>query len=954
MLGLAAASGAASVMYQIVWMRRLALVFGSTALATSATLVTLLGGLAIGGWIWGRVADRRPQSTLIVFAAVQIATGFYGFASLWIFRGVQALYLAAYPLLSGRAVAGHASLFAGAQLLLNALAVLVPAVLMGGSLPLLGPSLGPLLGPLLGRRVVFDSSGTVDGVGSVYGWSTLGAAAGTAATTYRLLPAIGLASTIALAAALSILAGAAAFAVHLYERARAVPLNAAVWQPPNVTDDFAGRGIAGREIAERGIEFLLLSALVVSAFAATTFAIGWARLLAMVLGSSVYAYSTLGVVVLAGQGIGSVLYGRSQRTVDGHRRRFALLEFVIAFSTALSLIVAPRLPVLFLRFFPLFRDAFGLRIAAHFVAAALVALVPSLLSGATFPAVVGSLGGAADRVGWTIGSAYAANTIGTVVGACLAGFVLMPAVGLHVTFIVAVLSTVGVGLAVWWRARSKGRAQGLSTVAALVPAVAALLIVIATLPAWPREVFAAGIGFFAPRYEDEALGNIASGMQLLYYRDGASATISVDETGQTLFFRSNGKTEASTDPVDMANQLLLGHLPMLLHSGPRDVFVFGLGTGMNLAAVARYPVQQIDVVEPEPAVVQAARFFDSYTRQVLNDRRVHLIVGEGGDGRDTLLGMRKQYDVVISDLSDIWADIWAGIGAAGGGSVATLEFYRTVGARLKPGGIFAQRIDTHALVPEDFDLLAATFHAVFPHMQVWTSTPGNIILLGSRDSLTWDYGRLAQHFTETQGVAADLESAGIWHPFALFGAQILGETESDALARDIGELHTDDRPVLEFRTPRSLYVETTPMIVHALDYYRRPDPPAIAGFDPEHDLDADGTYLLGFAYASVGWPELAITYMKRSTTMAPNRAVFLVGLGNQYRAAGRIQDADAAFERALRLDLNNLEALLSLGEIRFDEGQLEWTRVLADRALQLAPQDARVHALIGKLLNAER
>ena len=118
----------------------------------------------------------------------------------------------------------------------------------------------------------------------------------------------------------------------------------------------------------------------------------------MVLGSSVYAYATLVVVVLAGQGIGSVLYGRSQRTVDGHRRRFALLELVIAFSAALSLIVVPRLPVLFLRFFPVFRDAFGRRIAAHFVAAALVALVPSLLSGATFPAVVGSLGGAAN--GW--------------------------------------------------------------------------------------------------------------------------------------------------------------------------------------------------------------------------------------------------------------------------------------------------------------------------------------------------------------------------------------------------------------------------------------------------------------------------------------------------------------------------------------------------------------------------
>ena len=103
-----------------------------------------------------------------------------------------------------------------------------------------------------------------------------GAAAGAAATTYRLLPAIGLASTIALAAALSIVAGAAAFAVYLYERKRAVPLNAAVWRTSNVTDDFAGREIAHREIADRGIAFLLLSALAVSAFAATTFAIGWA------------------------------------------------------------------------------------------------------------------------------------------------------------------------------------------------------------------------------------------------------------------------------------------------------------------------------------------------------------------------------------------------------------------------------------------------------------------------------------------------------------------------------------------------------------------------------------------------------------------------------------------------------------------------------------------------------
>lgn len=927
--GMAAAFGAASLIYQEVGTRYLALIFGNTTLSTSAALVAFLGGVAIGSWTCGRVADWRPQFTLVVFAALQIATGFYGFASLRIFGGVQSLYVAAYP-----SLADHAFLFASLHLLLSAVAILLPAMLMGGCLP------------LLGRWTTSDDARIANSAGAVYGWTMLGAAAGVAVATYRWLPALGLSSTITVAAVVNVVLGALAFGMAIVARKR-TESPAAPLSPESLKNAGASKLSAATDVVpDPGIGSLVLIGFAVSSFATITVEIGWARLLAMIMGSSVYAYSTLVVVVLAGQGIGSILYGHKQRDAEGHGRRFALLEFVIAFSAAISLIVLPRIPVLFLRFFPLFRDEFGRRIAVQFIAAALVALLPSLLFGATFPAVVGSLGNAEDRSGRMIGAAFAANAIGVIAGACLTVSVLMPTVGVHVTMVIAVLMTLCAGFAVWWDLREPGRAghvPGFPDLPTLAPAAAALLIVLGTLPAWPREVFAAGIGFFAPRYEDQAIGDVTGEMHLLYYRDGASATISVDEAGQTLFYRSNGKTEASTDPVDMPNQLLLGHLPMLLHPAPRDVFLFGLGTGMTVAAVARYPVQQIDIVEPEPAVVPAARFFDSYTGKVLDDPRVHLIFG---DGRNRLRGMPKQYDVVISDISDIWV--------TGAGSSATIEYYRAVAQRLRPGGIFAQQIDTHALVPDDLELLTATFHAVFPHMQVWTSSPSNLILLGSRDSVAWDYTRLAQHFAKTKGVAEDLRSAGIWQPYALFGAHILGESESNALARDTGALQTDDRPTLEFRTPRFLYAEATAMIADALNYYARPEPPEITGFDPDHDLDADGTYLLGFAYGSLGRSDQAITYMKRSTTMAPNRAMFFVGLGNEYRAAGLVQDADTALERAVKLDLNNLEALVSLGEIRFDEGQLEWTRVLADRALRLAPQDARVHALIGKLMDAER
>ena len=204
---LAAASGAASLAYQIVWMRRLALVFGNTTLATSTVLAAFLGGLAIGAWIWGLLADSRPQSTLGFFAIIEIATGLYGFASLPIFRVVQAMYLAVYPPL-----ANHSGLFTGVQFILSALAILPPTILMGASLP------------LLARFNISKTSGMAGTAGAIYGWNTLGAACGAAAATYSLLPGLGLSSTIALAATVNVLVGVAA--IYMRSRKWAAPAGA--------------------------------------------------------------------------------------------------------------------------------------------------------------------------------------------------------------------------------------------------------------------------------------------------------------------------------------------------------------------------------------------------------------------------------------------------------------------------------------------------------------------------------------------------------------------------------------------------------------------------------------------------------------------------------------------------------------------------------------------------------
>ena len=908
---LAVASGAASLVYQVAWMRRLVLVFGSTTLATSTVLAAFLGGLAVGAWLWGRVADRRPRAALGVYGLVEAGIGLYALASPLIFRAAEAIYLGLYPVVAGRPGA-----FVGVQFLLSVLVILVPAALMGGTLPLL-------------VRHVATGGAMIRGVGVLYGWNTAGAAAGAALATYGLLPAVGLSGAVRAAAAVNLLIGAAALLLDSrHRRARGEEGGA-----PAVAVKDAARAPASEGDPDGAAVVIVLQGFALSGLAAIVYEVAWARLLAMIMGSSVYAFGTLVVVVLAGLAIGSGIYGRLRIASRGHLAAFAVLETCIAATAAASLLVVPHLPFVYQRLLPIFKDSFAWWVAVQIGLTGLLAFVPSVLLGATFPAVVGSLGGALARVGRTIGVAYGANTVGTVAGAYLAGFVLIPAVGLRATVVIGVLANLLAGLSALavigrsWRLR----------VPAVLPAAAALLIIVA-LPSWPREVFAAGTGFYASWYGSvEELRKAVAEMRLLYYRDGINTTISVNRVGDFRVYRSNGKTDASTYPTDMANQLLLGYVPMLLHPAPRDVFVLGLGTGVTAAAVARFPVRRIDIGELEPAALEAARYFEAQNRAVLDDPRVRTLIG---DGRNRLLAARDQYDVVISDPSDVWV--------AGMATLFTREFYETVRARLRPGGLMVQWVHTHTLAPPEFALLLATFRSVFPRMSLWSPGVGDLIVMGSVDPVGWEYARLSTRFAQTPGVHEDLQSVGIWHPVALFAAFVAGEEALAAYTASVRRPHRDDRPVLEFVTPRFLYVDTTAGINDALQTLRSTPMPPLAGFDPSRDMDPDATYLLGFAYASLGRPALGIPYMERSIQMAPGRGAFHVGLANQYRDAGRRREAAAAYQRAIAVDPGQVEARVALGELRLEDGQVREALDLATAVLRIDPAHERAKTLAAR------
>jgi spermidine synthase len=937
-------SGATGLVYEIAWMRRLTHVFGSTTLAVSTVLAAFMGGLALGSFLFGHRADRRPDQGLRLYGYFEIGIGLFAVAVPLFFRGIEAVYLALAP-----AFEKLPALFLIVQLLLAILVLGPPTILMGGTLPLLSRF-------LVRRR---EEIGGL--VGALYAANTIGAAAGAYAATYFLLPGIGVWRSEIVAAVVNVAIGVAALAMQKTWTATAAPEGVSPDQAPEPTPEERdleeippeekrrGRARRARRMAERAAAATvvptpsaaaevssigpLLAGIALSGFAAMVYEVAWSRILAMILGSSVYAFGMMLLVFLVGLSLGSALFTRLARRVGAVPLFLGVLASN-AVAGLVSMALIPSLPGLFLRLFPAVQGSFVLLQLLQFFVASVLLLPPALFFGMAFPAAIAATTASEGGVGRGVGRVNAANTAGTVLGAFLGGFVLIPRLGLRATLMTALTASAVATLVVLW----KGTAgvQGWRRPASLAAGV--LLVVLALTPAWPREVLASGAGFFAKQYESpQQFFDGVRQMKLLFYKDGINTTLSVDEIDGHRYYRSNGKTDASTVPSDLAVQVLLGQLPMLLHPDPKEVFDLGLGTGASAAAIARYPgVEQIDIVDIEPAGQMAVRFFDSVNRNILAEPRVRYTPT---DGRNFLLARKKKYDVIICDPSDVWV--------AGVANLFTREYYELAKSRLKPGGVFVQWWHTHALHPDEMKLIVATLHRVFPHASYWRPNFGDVIMVGTVDPLPWDYARIQQRWN-VPGVAEDMRMIGLWHPLSLFAAFVLEGDDLDRLVAGVTEDHHDDRPVVEYRAPKFLYVDTASANDAMITGNQtRPFPASLINLDPSRDLDARALYLLGFGYASLNRFALAIPRMEEAVALEPGNAKFWIGLGNQY--AGQAQPARAieAYRRALAADPADVEAAAALVQALRGQGDEPAAQEALRQALEKNPGSPELRQLAG-------
>ena len=762
------ASGAAGLLYEVVWSKQLGYLLGSSLRSAAIVVAAFLAGLALGArWLGGPLA--RGDAPGRRYALLEAAVAVVGFAVLPVLRSLDPLVGQLY-----RGLGGESWVFAFARAGLLFLILLAPAALMGATLP------------VLVARCERDAVGA--GLAWLYALNTLGAVAGSLLGGFLLLPGLGLAQTTLVAAGLNLFAAlwaAIASGEEVRTAGRGAPLGAAPGMAP-------GQPLLLPQRTRRGLMWMFAG----SGFGALALQIGWLRLYGLVLGSSVYSFSAVLGVYLCGIALGSALIGRwlsGARGIQG----FALLQLALAVCVALGTHLYDGLPGAMLDLGRRMGTAWAALMVAQLGLVVPVVLPPCVALGALFPLTTRLL--QTDAGGPATARAYAVNTLGTIAGSLLTGFVLLPAIGVQGVIVGAATLSALLGLlTLLLPAPERPPRPALVTAGTLA---AVFLVAAVSAPHWDPVLMSLGTyrPFHAANLFQSWLGagaigdpthRVAAEQRALYYREGinASVLVSTDLDGRRRWLRVGGKIDASSG--DMVTQTMLGLIPGAIARPGARTLVVGQGSGYTLTAVLAAGAGPTDLVELEPAVIEASRLFHDAGEDPLDDRRVRVYLE---DARARLAHGEGRYGLIVSEPTNPWV--------AGVNNLFTEDFYRLVKRRLEPDGVFGQWLQLYELSPATFHAMLGAFLRVFPDAQVfclWSRSDVILVAAPPKAEASWDrlQGPLAERELRRAGLAAPEDVAAFYvGPASAWVGRVAG-----------AERNTDDRPFVEYRAPRDLVV----------------------------------------------------------------------------------------------------------------------------------------------------
>jgi spermidine synthase len=895
-----AVTGCAGLIYEVVWFKHLGTIFGVTTLATSTVLAVFMGGLAIGAAIAARVGDRWARP-FMAYGAFEITLGlFAGFVPVLLPLANRA-FLFFYDAINPSLLV--LSLLRAA---VSALVLLPPAALMGATLPVLCRAFARA-----GERAGSD-------VGFLYTINTLGAVAGAALGGFVLVPELGLAAASRIAVALNLCVGIPAF---LLGRRLRVPI-------PDLAPT------APREWARPA----LLAVAALSGLTSLAYQVFWTRALLLSLGNTVYAFTVILVTVLIGITVGSAVatfvLARGWRPALVLAASQAGAALIIIGLTALF----DDLPAQFLSLSARWGNSWRGFLAVTFTLSGLALFPATLLLGMGLPLTIGVAVRGRSDLARGVGSLYSVNTWAAIVGSLLAGFLLIPLLGIR-DGILATAALNALAAAVALRldgglGRSR-RLGGAILVAVLFLGAASLV------PRWDRVALTSGVftsGIARSSAHDRAEG------RLVFYREGIAATVSVKRRGRDLKLQVDGRTEA-TSTGDLKTNTLLGGLPLILHPDPKDALVIGLGSGITLAATARHPLEAIDCVELSAGVVEAAKLFAEDNDRAYADPRVDL---RAADGRNHLLLTRKSYDVIISQPSNMWA--------AGVGNLFTREFFELCRDHLREDGILCQWIQGYSVSKESLRSVLKTIADVFPTVDVWIAEWSDILLIASRRTEPYSLARIESCFADPR-IGDGLRRAGIPDAATLLSHYMLDGAAVRLFASG-APTHTDDNRLVEFGEPRSLAEgraaqQAGDLLAWQTDVRERLDSTTFAGMSRaqsderlngaiearRHEVTARALESAGQGAAAVAEFRAALAANPRDTAIRRNLALLHVRMGVRFAELEDYAAAGLNFVEAIRADSTCAEGFANLGLVDWIAGRHEEAIRATETAAELDPEN---------------
>ncbi|OVE74152.1 hypothetical protein BVX94_01385 [bacterium B17] len=860
-------SGFCGLAYEVLALRIFRVIIGNASSAVTAVLCAYMSGLAIGSLSGGWVSERRGD-LLRVYSFLLFGT---------------ALYFAAFPFLAGLALpicraaypdaSGSMYLFNVLRFFICWLTLLVPCVFMGATLP------------LLVRYFASDPDerGRCS-AGVLYAVNTIGGAAGAFAAGFILMPQFGVNTSIIIVCILNVLSGVIA---HLSHRA---------------SGDVPIKKSEGTGAFKKNKGLVLIAGYTAAGFAALVYEVAWTRILCIIIGSSVYAFSMILTVFILGIGLGSIVFTKPAAKLKQPLAALSIVEIATGLSALLVVPLIAALPEMVKKAIINAGQSFAVLQAAEFGLIMLVMLVPTLLLGAAFPLAARHMAELDSTDGRSVGRLCGMNMLGCIFGSVAAGYLFIPAVGVQHTIYIAVLLNIAIGIAFVFAS------DGISMRKRIIWALVSVTIVLAVMkgtPGWSRNKM--GFGAFVQARSSASGKGIDAALKNqkeLFYKDGVSASVSVRETatGERVMV-INGKPDASS-VADLRTQMLSAHIPILLHEDPQEVLLVGLATGISAGSVCTHEIKKLDCVEISSAVIEASRYFDEHNYKVVENPLMQIIMG---DGRNHLELTEKKYDVIISNPSNPWV--------SGMSDLFTREFFKLCRDRLKPNGILCVWLESYTVNRECFLSVAAAFHEIFPEMNLWSSKVSDYLLIGfEREAKPLDINALQKRLARN-AVSKDLKRIDVLSAPDLFGNLITDSKSVEKITRG-ALVHTDDNGLLEFTGPGNVVRNAdSPIISMMVNGERTRDISFVVERVPGHPLIIDSVRNIqarghaeqGYMSINMGKIEEGISDLKSATagnrrdpvlqraiTALMSRAAVLVNIG-------RPADAEAIYKRILEM-----------------------------------------------------